>query len=749
MESNPMEYEKPIFRKIAFLNQLPTLPGILLKLINVCNDESASLRDAADVVENDPALGSRILRLVNSAQYGLSYRVENMHQAVALLGMGTIRNLALCASVSQVFRSRPAQDAMFDLKGFWGHSLRSALLSRGLAELLDYPRTEEAFLCGLFHDIGKLVLWVHFGKTYASLMEEGVARDEAFLAAEVRLGATHPEVGAWLLRRWNLPSFMADAVFYHHEPPARVRDSLPLVGIVYAANLLSRMDSNSISRGGEEGDGAPGLRKVLRVVDLSQDQLVNLVDRVDREFHTAARALQIDVDEPVHKAEEASEAESWRRPPARREEEPSREERKALLREVRDISLIQGTMENLVSARDRDSMLRSLNQGIQILLDSDRGLFFLLDKDRSALSCDLPPGRTEGVFPPASIRLPYPHSGSILVAAVQEGRVKDSFELEDAFPEDRSILDEQIARYLDADGLLCVPMRASGEPVGVLVLGMTAHERSAVLARKNVLKMVAQNASLALQAEDLRRRRYEEIQSERLNAAYTLARKVCHEVNSPLSIIKNYLQVLSMKLEDDGEAVQDEIRIINEEIDRVSSILDKLSGLSTEERPAAQSGEGGGVDINEVVSDLARIMGDALAERSGVELHTDLDSSLPPAPVGKSDLKQVLINLIRNATEAMRTGGAVTIRTRGWGQDAEPSGAPSYAEIEVSDNGPGIPEEIRSRLFEPFVGTKGGGHSGLGLSIVYSLVESMGGRVSCEENQQGGTTFRILLPLSK
>ncbi len=729
-----MEFDKPIFRKIAFLNQLPTLPGILLKLINVCNDDSAGLKDAADIVENDPALSSRILRLVNSAQYGLPYRVENMQQAVTLLGMGTVRNLALCASVSQVFRSRPAQDAMFDLKGFWGHSLRTALLSKGLAGLTGYPRPEEAFLCGLFHDIGKLVLWVHFGRTYASLMEEGADREEAFLAAEVRLGATHPEVGAWLLRRWNLPSFMADAVLYHHEPPSRVKDSLPLVGMVYAANVLS-----SVGPAREGGSEAPGLKKALRVLDVSEDDLNELISRVDREFHDAARALQIEVEDPVRRGEASS----------RDEPAPeSRSGRKALVREVRDIALIQGTLENLLSARDRDSMLRVLNEGLQILFDTDRGLFFLLDRDHTALVCDPPPAGDEGPFSPGSIRVPYPASGSLLVACLGEGRLMDSFELEDAFPEERSIVDEQIARYLEADGIICLPMRASGEPVGVLVLGAAEGERNSLLARRNVLKMFAQNAGLALQADDLRRRRYEEIQAERLNAAYTLARKVCHEVNSPLSIIKNYLQVLSMKLEDGGgEAVQDEIRIINEEIDRISKILDKLSGLSPEERPAPGSGAGG-ADINAVVSDLARIMGEALEEKSGVKLRTDLDPSLPRARAGRNDIKQVLINLVRNSAEAMKGGGEITIRTRGLGGEGDPSSGPSHAEIDVSDNGPGIPEEIRSRLFEPFVGTKGGGHSGLGLSIVHSLVEAMGGRITCEGNPQGGTTFRIRLPLS-
>jgi len=722
-----MEFQNPIFHKLATLNHLPTLPQILLKLIRTCNAESSNAVDIAGVVDKDPALSSRILRLVNSAHYGLSYDVSSIRQAVSLVGIGTVKNLAFCASVCEAFR-KPGKASAFDLRNFWWHSLRCGLLSRLLAKEIQYPQPEEAFLCGLFHDIGMLVLWVHLGERYEKLLTEHMNREGDLAAPESRLGATHAEVGAWLLTRWNMPSFMADAVLYHHETEARVRGALPLVRVVYAAHLLVEEDGASEAR----------LRSVESVLDVPAQYLKALVSEADHRIDSVAKALDVEVqapegaDHPEEKAPDASDE---------------------LAREVRDISLMQSTLEGLLKAQSRGEIVAAIRQGLQILFDTTEVLIFLSDPEGGSYAAALG-NHGKGLFSANEIRVPLSLEESLLNACMAQGKNLHSFGETSKFPPERPILDDQITRYLKREGILCLPMRASGAPVGVIVIGFDRAELPFFVERNSSLKMFSQQAALALQAEKAMRERHEAVQAERLNAAYTLARKVSHEVNSPLSIIKNYLNLLGMKLGDEDVA-QDEIRIINEEITRISDILGKLSALSVNSGERDRSAGRESVDVNTLLRDLSKLLHESLMERAGIELRLELADEFPRVLGEKDGLKQVFINLIRNAVEALEPGGVLTVKTgmpKKDTPDATTGGLPAEggAEITITDNGPGVPEEMRARLFEPFVGTKGGGHFGLGLSIVYSLIDSMGGSISCEENPDGrGTTFRIRLPLAQ
>lgn len=723
-----MEFQKPIFQKLAALDHLPTLPQILLKLIHTCNEETASAGDISGIVEKDPSLSSRILRLVNSAHYGLPYNVSSIRQAVSLVGTGTVKNLAFCASVCEAFR-KTHKTSSFDIKRFWWHSLRCGLLSRLLAKKIHYPQPEEAFLCGLFHDIGILVLWVHLGDPYERILAEHLNNEEALLSAEIRLGATHAEVGAWLLRRWNMPSFMSDAVLYHHETSSRIEGALPLVKIVYCAHSLT-CEGVYLDRGTQAGES---------ILGIGADRLKSLLRDADERIEGVAKALNIEVETPVEKESPV--------------EEPSNGHDE-LAREVRDISLMQSSLESLLKAKNRREILAVLEQGLQILFDTVDVLVFLSDPAQESFNCSF--SRYESnLFSPTEISVPYDMKNSLLNASMAESKVLlHSFSDPSDYPQERPILDDQIIRFLGREGILCLPMRASNEPVGVIVIGLDQAELPFFVSRTNSLKIFAQQASLALHAEKVIREKYEAIQAERLNAAYTLARKVSHEVNSPLGIIKNYLNLLGMKLSDQGVA-QDEIRIINEEINRISDILTKLSALSLKNGENRSTTQREFVDVNDLLTDLSKLIQESLMEKAGVDFTLDLDPNLPKVLGEKDGLKQIFINLIRNAVEALESGGRLSVTTRHIkdsakeGMAAGASPEQGYAEIAISDNGKGVPEEMKSKLFEPFTGTKTNGHFGLGLSIVYSLVDSMGGNIVCDENAEGeGTTFKIHLPLA-
>ena len=227
-----------------------------------------------------------------------------------------------------------------------------------------------------------------------------------------------------------------------------------------------------------------------------------------------------------------------------------------------------------------------------------------------------------------------------------------------------------------------------------------------------------------------------------MGASSDIARKVVHEVNNPLGIIKNYLKILSMKLSSQDTA-QEEIKILNEEIDRIGHILQTLTTFSEDKILDIKS-----VDINTLLSDIVRITQEPLSKRAGVDIYLDLDEDLPAVMAEEGKLKQVFINLIKNAAEAMPGGGNLYIKTqhiynRIKGEAKEKSHG--YVEIIFSDDGPGIPPEVKSRLFEPFVSSKDD-HSGLGLSIVHNLIKLFDGVITCESEEGKGTTFKIDLP---
>jgi len=291
--------------------------------------------------------------------------------------------------------------------------------------------------------------------------------------------------------------------------------------------------------------------------------------------------------------------------------------------------------------------------------------------------------------------------------------------------------------------MLCLPMIAHKQFVGMIALGIDEAQFSGLSEEMNLLTIFTNQAALAVDAENVRQTQANLIQSERLTASAAIAKKVAHEVNNPLGIIKNYLKILGTKLDEDSPA-QEEIRIIKEEIDRVSAIIRELSDFS---EPRVRQKEL--VDINTLISDLIKITHEPLLLQSGIKSHLNLESSLPSLMTNKNSLKQVFINLIKNAVEAMSEGGNLYINTRRVSTSTGNKSENAAVEVSIIDDGPGIPDSTRSRLFEPFISSKGKEHSGLGLSIAYNIIRKLNGTMTCESEETKGTTFKIVLPVVK
>ena len=714
--------QEPIIKQISTFKNLPSLPHIVLKLIKACEQETTSVSEISKIIEKDPSLCTKVLRLVNSAYYGLSHRIETVDKAVAFLGINAVRNIAICASVYEAF-SQTKEYGIFNLKLFWWHSLACAVMSRLIAKRSGYSRLNAAFLSGLLHDIGRLVLWTNLPKEYGELLERCEGQPDLLLAGEIQLGASHCEIGAWVLHRWNLGSFLADPVLYHHEPIARILSGLPLVRIVYVANALCKE--------GVEGEDQGAAKIAEQVFGFTGAEVKELLIQANEELLETADFLDIEIERRKGRVSTFSKSDL--------------EKQQALLRDFRDISLLVGTLKNLLEADDENAILKVVKEGIQILLDVSNILFFLYDPEKEALIGKAVTG-DKGFSIINDLIIPVQMEKSLLIASLRQGTPMRTFSR--SVSPSPVILDEQVIRFLGKEGMLCLPMVSHGSYVGVIVLGLDQVEFSPISKHLKLLVMVANQAALALNREYMRQARFERIQSERLGASSAMARRVVHEVNNPLSIIKNYLKILGMKLSKQNIA-QDEIRIICEEIGRIANILSGLTSLSEK-----KVGDVSPVDVNALISDLVKIRRESLAEDSGIEVHLDLKDTLPSVMTEKDDLKQVFINLIDNAEEAMPEGGNLYIKTRYISSYLEGEAIPEgeeyegYVEIAIRDEGPGIPEDIKPRLFEPFVSSKGGDHEGLGLSVIYSIVKALGGTIACETEKDKGTAFQIELPIS-
>jgi len=422
------------------------------------------------------------------------------------------------------------------------------------------------------------------------------------------------------------------------------------------------------------------------------------------------------------------------------------EKQRDLVREIKNISLLQGTLQNLLEADSEDSILRVIQEGLNILFDVKRILFFLYDPERDILvGKSTTPDKQNGVL--SEVAIPFQKGKSLLINSLIQGSPLDSFDV--SLSASLTIIDEQIIRLIGKDGILCLPLIAHKNRVGVIALGLDKPQISHLSHQLKLLTLFAKQAALSVYANSLKKSQRKLVQYERLTSSSTIARKVVHEVNTPLSIIKNYLSVLKQKLAE-GEPVQEEIMIVNEETDRVAHIVSELSSFS---EPDIQKKDS--FDLNALLSKLISVLQESQIMGPDINVHFTLDPFLPFVHTDKNSLKQVFTNLVKNAVEAMPGGGNLHISTRYAPNDLEIKMAPDsridpgYVDITLRDDGPGIPDTLKPRIFEPYVTSKGTGHTGLGLSIVYNTIKDLKGTITCKSNNTEGTSFKIVLPAAK
>lgn len=253
---------KEIIQLLERVAELSTLPEVTQRILSLTEDPTSSARDLNEVLKHDMALSAKLLRVVNSAFYGLPGRVADIDRAIVLLGFQAVRNLAVAATMATLFRKQGTEIRGFSSKNLWRHSVATAVVARSVVNTIGLRRLrEEAFLAGIIHDVGVLVECQYASKQLALVMERVNDGKATLVEAEMSvLEMTHQDIGKALSERWKFPTNMQMVAGYHHRPERLAEEHRLLPAVVALAGEMAESCGYKFLDFGEEGypeDWAP------------------------------------------------------------------------------------------------------------------------------------------------------------------------------------------------------------------------------------------------------------------------------------------------------------------------------------------------------------------------------------------------------------------------------------------------------------------------------------------------------------
>lgn len=244
--------DKRLENIIAKIEELPTLPIVSQKILQLMTDENVSYRDIVKLVENDQSLALKIMKIANSAFFGSLTKISSLEHAMVKLGMNEVRSIVLAVSVYDFFSN--SDSGSFDRERFWKHGIICSQTAKYLGNYYRIGNDDTLFLSGLVHDMGKAVLDEYFHDEFLNIVGYLEQKRSTFGEAEKAvLGTTHYQIAAKLMSQWKFPKKIILQVLYHHAPWA---DKTYETGstMVYLANIVTKMAGYSCHKDEEEMD---------------------------------------------------------------------------------------------------------------------------------------------------------------------------------------------------------------------------------------------------------------------------------------------------------------------------------------------------------------------------------------------------------------------------------------------------------------------------------------------------------------
>ena len=656
------------------------MPQAMSTLLPLLESEDATDDDIARVISLEPSLLFQTLRLVPPGPEGIMQVKTHLMRAVRELGRA-----GLYLMVSGIlFRQcgvhfNPALPAAY-LK-YWRHAIAGALIARELATSLGVQDPEVEYTAALLHGIGKVPpLTAVDGTAPSGYGKDGIG--------DHLLSAGYP-----------LPPAL-DAVRYLHHPPEDIKTALPSLRLMFAARRMA----DALAKGAQANFEA-----AIEMTGLLPDQLEQVFSTATVELERVHEALGIT--ETQYEASTAPGSDSLTGHMAK--------------------AMVDSAVRRLLDAAEsQDAVFDALRLTLITLFGVENWLVALPGLHAgtmSAVQCCV-----QGHASRVSIEIPADRGGNLIASAFAEQREK-SYGTVNSGPR-LMLADRQILDMLGDTAMHCLPWAGMNDTGGVLVCGIPVawphridHPDSDL---RTVLDAVLQRChTTGTPPQPTIAKPAPKAPHQQL-----AVQKTVHEINNPLGIIKNYLSILRMKLPEEHEA-QGELGIIGDEISRISGLLNNLVSSDREST-------GDWFDINHLIEDIVTMIQNSLPEPDAIQFHTQLDDTLPQIFSSKDTIKQIVVNLLKNAMEAVDSGGNIFLTT-GHGANAM---FPTIR-VGIRDDGTGIPEEVKQRLFQPYNSTKEGENEGLGLYITWQALRRLGGTISCESVEGKGTDFEFELPV--
>ncbi len=244
MSTTTEQREQVVAGALREISHIATLPEITMKIIDLVEDPKSTAQDLHKVISNDPALCSRILKVVNSSFYGLPGQIGSINRAIVMLGLNAVKNIAIAASLAKLFRGGDVT-AQFSARDLWKHSNASAAAAKILSDTMKYGLGDEAYLAGLMHDIGLMVEMQYDRNKLIDVVErlainaDGVPGNDMLDVELAVFGATHQDFGIGLCNRWKFPVAFKSVTGFHHNPLEAPEEFRKLTAVVAVADRLA------------------------------------------------------------------------------------------------------------------------------------------------------------------------------------------------------------------------------------------------------------------------------------------------------------------------------------------------------------------------------------------------------------------------------------------------------------------------------------------------------------------------------
>ena len=718
------------------LEELPTLPGVAVRLMQAVQDGRSSAADVARIISADPALTTRLLSLLHRAENGAAAQITSVERAVVLLGFDAVRAMTLAVAVFQTLppTNQPPTETGYSRTAVWTHSLAVACAAELLAAETPDLDPGEAFVAGLLHDLGKIALDATVPKSFGRIVEAAdVLRGNIADVERSVIGLDHMVVGKRLAERWQLPTTIAECAWLHGQSPAALPATVRNAKLV---NLITLADGLVRERHlGYSGNYAttPTRDELAAALGLKESTIDSAMRDLAAAITPRAEALGLSDlagDDLYQQAVGQAHREL-----GRVSTQLAMKNRKLAVRAKFFDALAQFQGELRPDAPPQ-VVLHAVAQTAVTVLTTGRAAAF-----------SLPPGEAFAEV------IVVDGNGDVIDSTVIDGATRPTKPtgVGPILPagQDLEWLLAAVSPRLTHDGRHWIALEADGVCIGGVIWGAAAGESQRLAHQLAELAAVAAGWSLALRTTQIRdeakrlaeqlaetNRRLQSAQSDLLRAKTLatvgeMAAGAAHEMNNPLAVIAGRSQLLAMTLSDEKQRAA--ARLVFEQSHKVTDIITELMAFAKPTPPLR------------TVTSVAELLTLAIAA-----VQPRVDSAdrkieqaigeLPAVWVDRDQVAEALAEVMENAFQATATDGKIRLSAA-----FDPSS--SQVAVVVTDDGRGMDAATQSHAFDPFFSAHAAGRRrGLGLAKALRWVEASGGSMRIESEIGRGTRVLLLLP---